>query len=207
MYNITVTGASTFTIPANTAANETIDFATGYKTPYDYPIRDQIGSGMDGAGREPAYVFGNTQNGSPWPRSLGTVCADALAFYQAQTGNGAATFTERDVIQSNRDFYSDLGFDTNTGVSMGTGAQMNALKPSFAGYGFWVTDSGNWNARVSGPSGQLYGRSGTAWVLKYTPYQCPHPARRPSAPTASSRLLANSHGDRAIWSFILIDLL
>jgi hypothetical protein len=183
MYNVTVTGPNSFTIPYASTVGGNIDFATTYKTPNDYPIKDQIGSGMDGGLREPAYVFGNTQNGTLWARSLGTVCADALTYYRAQTGNNTATFTERDVVQANRDFFADSGFDTNVGVSVGTTAQMKAMAPTLNGYGFWVTDQGKWNNRTTGPDGQLYVWSGTSWILKYKPYTYPHPLRQPATPT------------------------
>jgi len=175
-YNITVTSPTTFTIPVSTSTNETADFCTTYKTPYDYPIKDQVGNGRDGAAREPSYLIHNTQGGAAWPRSTWNVAAGALAFYRAQTGNGAATFTEKDVIQSNRDFFADAGFDTNTGAGRGTKAAMNATTPSVTGYGWWVTDEGSWNTKLSpNTSGQLYTWNGSAWVLKYTPYIYPHP--------------------------------
>lgn len=135
------------------------------------------------AAAEPMYVVNNIQNAAPWPRTFKTIAAGAISLYQTQTANPAATFTESTLIQSNRDFFSDAGFDTNVGVSRGTTAQMNALTPSVVGYGFWVTDQGNWNLLLGGFSGQLYTWSGSAWVLKYTPYVYPHPLRRPIAPS------------------------
>lgn len=183
-YTITVTSPNTFSIPFDSIVGGNIDFATAYKTPNDYPIKDQIGNGMDGAPREPVYWFGNTKAGAAWPRNLTIVCASANKFYQAQTGNPAATFTERDVIRANRDFFADSGFDTDTGVSTGTAAQMRAMTPSISGYGFWVTDEGEWNSKHPGPDGRLYTWTGTAWVLKYTPFPYPHPlaATPPAAP-------------------------
>lgn len=111
------------------------------------------------------------------------VTAGAVTNYQKQTGNPAATFIESDIIKSNRDFFADAGFDTNTGVSRGTTAQMNALTPSVVGYGFWVTDQGSWRSGFPSSSGQLYTWTGSSWVLKYTPYTYPHPLRTPRAPT------------------------
>jgi hypothetical protein len=135
------------------------------------------------AASEPAYVWNNLKNGVPWARNFWNPAAGAISLYQAQTGNPSATFGEADVIKSNRDFYADAGFDTNTGVSRGTTAQMNALTPALKGYGFWVTDQGNWKSGSVGTSGQLYVWNGSSWVLKYTPYTYPHPSRRPSAPS------------------------
>jgi hypothetical protein len=186
MYSITVTGPTTFTIPVVTIANETIDYATTYKTPYDYPITQQIGEGEEGGPREPGYVFGNLQNGVSWPRVLGTVSANALTFYQAQLDDGGATFTDRDVIQSNRDFFADDGFDDEVGCSVGTTAEMEALTPSVEGYGFWVTDQGSWNTTLpAGESGLLYRWDGADWELFYTPYQYPHPGFNPPVEPSS----------------------
>jgi hypothetical protein len=182
-YPITVTSPTTFTFSKTTFTNLILDFVTAYKTPYDYPIRDQIGAGKDGGPREPAYVFRNTQGASPWPRTLGTVCPSSIAFYRAQTNNPTASFTERDVVKSNRDFFADAGFDSATGVASGTAAQMRALSPTVPGFGFWVTDEGEWNSKVPGPDGRLYTWSGSAWSLYYTPFTYPHPCRGLGRPT------------------------
>ncbi len=187
--NIVVTSPTTFTAPINVTAggdqSNTGSIVERYMTAFDYPIADQVGVGMDpkSAASEPAYVWNNLKQGVPWPRNFWNPAAGAISLYQAQTGKPSATFGESDVIKSNRDFYADAGFDTNTGVSRGTTSQMNALKPPVAGYGFWVTDQGNWKSGAVGTSGQLYVWNGSGWVLKYTPYTYPHPARRPTAPS------------------------
>ena len=145
-------------------------------TAFDYPLPDQVGNGKDGGPREPAYLWGNTQNGSNWARTVATPNSSAQTLYAAQTGRPGATFTERDVIQANRDFYASAGFDLATGVSVGTRAQMNAYTPSVAGYGWWVTDEGSWNTKLpANTSGRLYKWTGSAWTLFYTPYTYPHP--------------------------------
>lgn len=119
------------------------------------------------------------------PASSVAIHAGANPMYQYQLVNPSVTFDEKDIIRSNRDFYSDAGFDTNTGVSVGTKASMNAYTPSFTGYGWWVTDEGSWNTTLpANTSGVLYRWSGSAWVLFYTPYTYPHPLRENSALTA-----------------------
>lgn len=182
-YPVTVTSPTTFTIPITTTSNLTLDYVTTHKTPYDYPIRDQIGSGKDGGPREPTYLFLNSQNSTPWIRNLGTVCASSIALYKAQTNNPNATFTERDVVKANRDFFADAGFDSATGVASGSATQMRALSPPIPGFGFWVTDEGEWNAKNPGPDGRLYIWSGSTWILHYTPFSYPHPARAPLPPS------------------------
>jgi hypothetical protein len=187
-YSITVTGPTTFTIPITTTRSGTGDYATGYKTAFDYPIKDQIGVGQDPKSphSEPVYLWSNTQGGTAWVRTLKTPNPGAITFYQAQVGNGTATFAENDVIKANRDFYADSGFDSaGTGVTVGTTAQMNALPTGSlpAGYGFWVTDQGEWNSNHAGADGQLYVWNGSAWVFKYMPYTYPHPLRTPRAPS------------------------
>lgn len=175
-YPITVVNATTFTVVDADAIS-----GTGYNirrlyTAFDYPIPDQIGNGKDGSVREPAYLWGNTRGGSAWPRTLATPSSDAISMYRAQTGDSGATFTERDVIQANRDFFASAGFDTSTGVGVGTYAEMVATTPSTDGYGWWVTDEGSWNVLLpANTSGRLYVWNGTAWVLRYTPYTYPHP--------------------------------
>lgn len=175
-YVVTVVDATHFTIPIVSANGEMMQFLAALKTPYVYPVFDQIGTGKDGGPREPAYVWGNKISGSPWPRTLKNIPTEGITSYRAQTGNPAASYTERDMIAPNRDFFADAGFDTSTGVSVGTRAAMDAFTPSVVGYGWWVTDEGSWNQRVApNTSGRLYKWSGSSWVLYYTPYTYPHP--------------------------------
>lgn len=116
----------------------------------------------------------------PYPRNLKTVDSGAITLYRSQTGDGAATFNEQDIIKKNRDFFATSGFDGtytfdgSQGVGVGTKAQMNAITPSLAGVGFWVTDEGTWNSTVTaGTSGVLYSWNGSAWVIKYIPHAYP----------------------------------
>lgn len=173
---VTVIDATTYTIPVVSTAGEMLSWLQPLNTPYVYPIFDQIGTGKDGGPREPMYVWGNKQGGSSWPRTIRATPSEGIAAYRAQTGNPTATYTERDIIAPNRDFFADSGFDTSTGVSVGTRAAMDAFTPSIVGYGWWVTDEGSWNQRVPpNTSGRLYKWSGSSWVLSYTPYTYPHP--------------------------------
>lgn len=180
-HTVTVTGPNTFTIPVNVTVGGSglAGCVTHrYQTLYDYPIADQIGVGQDpkSAHSEPAYVWHNLKNGAPWTRTVRAVDPGAINVYRSQTGNSASTFSEDQIVQSNRDFFADAGFDTNTGVGRGTKAAMNATTPTVVGYGWWVTDEGSWNARLpANTSGRLYTWNGSAWVLKYTPYTYPHP--------------------------------
>ncbi len=231
-----------------------------YATPFDYPLTDQVGVGMDPKTphSEPAYIFNNIRTGGIWARTvqaLGTasvhrtassgfatgtmiipitgritagggvgfvgsgdamefsgdsnrylvesgisssqtfpvnikiaapgllqalpastinVISGPLTLYQYRSGDPSATFVEADVITSNRDFFADAGFDTNTGVNVGTKTQMLAYTPAVTGYGWWVTDEGSWNKTVpANTAGQLYTWSG-GWSLYYTPYQYPY---------------------------------
>jgi hypothetical protein len=156
------------------------NFSNLYQTPTYYPIKDQIGVGKDPkvAGSEPTYVWGNKRSTNPWQRDLKVIPAAAITQYQTETSNPSATFDEQTMIQANRDFYADSGFDTGgTGLSIGTRAQMDALTPAFAKYGFWVTDEGTWNKTPGGQQGRLYTWSGSAWTLNYEPYTYPHPER------------------------------
>lgn len=175
-YTVTKVNATTFTIVEPLATSGTGYNVRRHYTAYDYPIPDQVGQGRDGVAMEPAYVWNNTQGGGTWPRTVATPTADAQTLYKAQTGNSTSTFTERDVIQSNRDFFAESGFDTLTGVTVGTRAVMDAMTPSTAGYGFWVTNEGSWNTTLpANTSGRLYRWTGSAWELYYTPYTYPHP--------------------------------
>ncbi len=156
------------------------NFNNVFQTPKDYPIADQIGVGMDpkAAASEPYYVWSNLRAGAPWERSLKTPADGAIALYnqQASTDTG---FTEPDLVKADRDFFwQGDTFDGSSGVGRGTTAQMNAIKPTKVGVGFWVTDQSSWNKTLpANTSGQLYVWNGTAWALEYTPYTYPHPLR------------------------------
>lgn len=116
-----------------------------------------------------------------------TMTSGPQILYQKQTNNSAATFTESDIIKANRDFFASAGFDTATGITTGTYSEMQALTPAVVGYGFWVTDRGSWNQKkAANTSGQLYAWTGSAWVLKYMPYDYPHPLQRPADPSPTS---------------------
>jgi hypothetical protein len=161
------------------------NFGSTFQTPVNYPITDQVGVGKDPkrAGSEPAYVWDNRVNGNPWPRTIKSIPIGALELYRTQTGNPTANFTERDIVQANRDFFADQGFDQATGVSSGTRAEMLAARPDRVGYGWWVTDEGEWNStNGASPDGQLYVWDGSTWTFKYRPYTYPHPLRGAGAP-------------------------
>lgn len=166
-------------------------FGGAFQTLNNYPITDQIGVGRDpkAAASEPFYVWNNRrENDAPWARALKGVAQAAIDAYRIQQNNPAATFTERDIIKANRDFYADAGFDSDgTGVFRGTKAQMENFtppQPSNLKYAFWVTDEGEWNAtNGTTPDGQLYLWNGAAWVFQYRPYTYPHPLRGPTPPS------------------------
>jgi hypothetical protein len=156
------------------------NFGRVYQTPADYPVKDQIGVGKDPkqGGSEPYYAWHNIRNGSAWIIGWKTVPAAAITRYQEQTGDSSATFTMRDMIMPDRDYFEQgPTFDGSGGIGIGTKSQMLAITPTLANVGFWVTDEGEWNASQSGPDGQLYVWTGGKWVLKYIPYQYPHPLR------------------------------
>jgi len=146
-----------------------------YKTPRDYPIDDQIGTGKDpkAGGSEPMYIWNNRMtSGEPWKRSNRKASAEAIALY------GGVDFYDSDLIAQDRDFFRQVEpFDGSSGMGVGTRAEMEAIKPTSTGVGFWVTDEGDWNALTPGPDGRLYTWNGKAWALKYTPYTYPHPLR------------------------------
>jgi len=83
------------------------------------------------------------------PASATTMTSGPLTSYQRQTANNSATFTSSDIIQSNRDFFADAGFDTNTGVVVGPfGSIGSAVGKNKQGY--WATDEGTWNQKFTG---------------------------------------------------------
>ncbi len=156
------------------------DYEVNYRraTVADYPIKDQVGVGMDpkAAHSEPMYLWNNLQVGVNWP-------ASPFCWGQSMAG----------VINFDRDYYGTVsGFDGSSGVGRGVKADISPggshATASKAGVGYWVTDEGNWNTTVAAnTSGQLYSWNGSAWVLKYTPYTYPHPLRTAASAGSSRR--------------------
>jgi hypothetical protein len=162
------------------------NFGSSFQTPVNYPITDQIGVGKDPkvAASEPAYLWNNRVGDAPWPRTVKAIPQPAIDLYRTQIGDPTATFTERDMIKANRDFFAEQGFDQAAGVSSGTRAQMLEFRPTIKGYGWWATDEGEWNSTNGAtPDGQLYVWDGAGWVLKYRPYTYPHPLRSAGSPS------------------------
>lgn len=164
------------------------NFSSQYQTPIDYPIIDQIGVGADPrtGGSEPVYLWNNINTGQgsgparDWGITWKSVPTEALARYRAQTSNTTATFTMRDIVASDRDYFKHTHgavFDGSSGVGLGTRGQMNAIQATKVNVGYWVTDEGEWNSEQAGSDGRLYVWNGSSWVLKYTPYSYPHPTR------------------------------
>jgi hypothetical protein len=105
---------------------------------------------------EPMYLWDNIKNTATtpavWTRGASAPAAGAITLYRSQTGNPAATFTEKDIIKANRDFYGPAGFDTEaTGAYTGTAADLLLFTAvGRTGQGFWVTDEGDWNKTFVG---------------------------------------------------------
>jgi hypothetical protein len=161
------------------------NFGSQFQTPVNYPIKDQVGVGKDPkvAGSEPAYLWNNRAAGAVWRRQEKGIPQGAIDLYRTQTGNPTASFSERDLIRANRDFFAEAGFDDAAGVSTGPKAQMLASTPTLRNVGWWVTDEGEWNStNGSAPDGQLYVWDGAQWQFKYRPYTYPHPLRGAGAP-------------------------
>jgi hypothetical protein len=165
---------------------------TNYQTPYDWPIRDQIGRGKYAvagdwttATSEPMYIWGNRKGGQFWPWTNSNIPAASQARFKEQMGDPNASFSWSTVIQPDRDYFVDgpSSFDGSTGIGIGTMAQMRSITGKKVGVGFWVTDEGDWNlANGSSKDGQLYTWSGSGWMLTYVPYTYPHPMRSSEGP-------------------------
>ena len=111
---------------------------------------------------EPAYLWGNTWNGSS-PVAI-------------NIRNGSSAW-----IVANRDYYNHaIPFNGTSGVGVGTLASRPAT--CTAGVAYWATDQGKWNSTTTGPDGQLYKCTATnTWSLYYIPYTYPHPLRSSSS--------------------------
>jgi len=157
------------------------NFGNVYQTPVNYPIKDQVGVGMDPKvpGSEPMYLWNNIAGGVDWKLSWKAIPAGAISLYQTQTTDVTSTFTMQDIIKADRDYFKQTvgaTFNGASGVGRGTKAQMLAITPTKTGVGFWVTDEGSWNTTLpANTSGRFYLWSGSSWVLKYIPYTYPHP--------------------------------
>jgi hypothetical protein len=154
-------------------------FGNTYQTPVDYPIRDQVGVGMDPIrpASEPYYLWNNSQAGADY--ILSWVAIPTAAIEQ----NGGVSFSMQDIIKADRDYFKHTpgsSFNGSSGIGVGTGAQKNAIVATKEGVGFWVTDEGFWDKSSPAADGQLYTWSGSSWMLKYTPYTYPHPLRQES---------------------------
>lgn len=155
------------------------NFGDVYQTPKNYPIPDQIGSGMDGGPREPFYAWNNFVNGKPWVRALKAIAPGAIALYNQQMSTPpvlfTAGFTEDDIVKEGRDFFSDMT-PGQINVFRGSTKAMLASKPTLVGQGWLATDQGGgWNTKPApnNEQGTLNTWNGTTWAPKYTPYQYP----------------------------------
>jgi hypothetical protein len=181
MYEIATVGSTSWTslgASANTVGVRFISTSSGSGTGTAYTTP---------AGVEPVYLWNNVKNGGLWVRNTDSVHASAIAAY-------GSSFTERDLIAENRDFFAESGWDSGAtgaeGCRTGTTAAMNAYTPSVVGFGWWATDQGTWNqssGSFSGYQGKLYKWTGSVWSEYYTPYTYPHPARSGAAPSIPLR--------------------
>jgi hypothetical protein len=188
------------------------NFLSVYQTPTYYPIKDQIGVGMDPkvAASAPMYLWDNLAAASAnagtatvdWTLTWKAVPAAAITQYRTETGNPAATYTVQDLIAADRDYFKHTQGATFTGASgvgIGTRDDMLAITPTTTGVGFWVTDEGDWDTTLpAGTSGQLYRWNGGSWVLHYVPYTYPHPMRGVVSPPVVTVSTGNQTVDAGV---------
>lgn len=161
-----------------------------------YRCRDQIGSGPDSStwasgwsttppsqSLAPAYIWKNSSAGGELPVQLNCE-APGTKLCNNQASN---------TLVQNRDYFTYASsFDGTAGV--GEGIAANRPTTCAKGVGYWATDEGSWNQKVSpNTSGRLYVCTSTnTWTLYYTPYAYPHPfvTGNQSGPTAPTGLQA-----------------
>lgn len=108
---------------------------------------------------------------------------------QTNTGVGNVNPPE---LKENREFFNFTGsfngladVGGTDGIGCGTYEQMQAITPTLANVGFWVTTQGNCSSltgyigtQATPIVGTLYRWNGTSWISYYTPYTYPHLLRR-----------------------------
>jgi hypothetical protein len=137
------------------------------------------------------YMWGNTRyDGSQNTFAWQAPASGAVDLYKTQTGDPGASFATVDVISSDRDYFTeDIAFDGTSGVGVGTRAEMDAITPSLAGVGFWVTDEASWNTELpANTSGRLYVWDGASWTSNYEPFTYPHPSSATPEPPPPSNM-------------------
>ncbi len=202
-YSIGATSVTLGVLESNLYANNAISFGgTGR-----YLITN---SQLAGTNKAVTFTPALTAN---IPASAVSCTVDPNTLYQYQQASSSATFGELDIIQSNRDFFADAGFDTNTGVVVGLAANKGSAVGK-TGQGYWATDEGSWNTENGTPGtpgyqkgqGQLYVSNGTTWVLTYTPYTYPYGDSPPPTPIFSSATVASAGTTLAVTFSIAVSI-
>lgn len=150
----------------------------------------------------PVYVWGNVNNST-----------GAKVDMEIENPWGATSPSVADHLAANRDYYNAVSvnaqssasspFNGTTGMGFGTlsnrpttcSTGTDPESSGLGGVGYWATNIGEWNAKTSGPDGQLYRcTSGNVWVVHYKPYAYPHPlvvAAGPAPPTNIQAIIAS----------------